>query len=116
MAYMRSLSQVSYNGIPLGLELQGSIACDTTYRVRTGNGHANSKRGVKYQDKFAYTIPGNISNEEGEPYRDLMREACYHWKYTLTPDEKQLWIDESKTLKGVHGLNLFCRDWINTYK
>ncbi len=102
-------SKRSINGIPLGTKVRRQVGKTDIFRVRRGNGAYNSIAGHRYQDKYAYVVPGSINNPESTPYRTHWIAAVDYWKNILTTDQKAVY--NVKATKGFHmsGYNLFMR-------
>lgn len=99
----------TYGSALVGCGIQGTIEDTTTYRLRRGNGHYNSKLGVLYQDKFNRVVPSSINNREGEPYRVLLKAAVAYWQNTLTAGEKAKYNRLAAHIQHLSGYNLFIK-------
>jgi len=104
--------KVSIRGIPLGLEVRKRFGHLVIFRVRKGNGKANSIAGVQYQDKYKYVVPGNVNNEEGQSARDAFATAVLNWQTVLSEAEKKAYNKTATKRGGLSGYNLYIGEYV----
>jgi len=91
--------KVSYDGIPLGLGVRGTIAKLFSYRIRRG-----------LQEKYAYVCPDDPKTEAQLARRALFAAGVATWK-AFSAEEKNSW-DKGGPRSSI---NWFLRDYLRTY-
>lgn len=106
---MKTIQNRIYEGIPVGIEVRGSINDEFTFRVRPGNGFYNAIKGEIYQDRYSYFVPGSINNIQSEPYRRQWIAAVRKWQYGVTDADKLAYNRQATKKLRMSGYNLFMR-------
>jgi hypothetical protein len=101
----------SFRRVGLGQGIRKQLAKEVIYRIRPGNGHAGSKTGVFYQDKYKYFVPSSINNEEGAAARTALANAVAAWK-ELEQSEKESYNIRADRIGNLSGYNLFIKEQI----
>jgi len=84
----------------------------TTFRIMPGNGFFGTVRGVKYQQKYRYTVSDPNCNHTGPTNKARMASAMAAWNI-LSPTQKQKWnIRADQSYPGWWGHNLFVREYM----
>jgi len=100
-----------YGTVIAGIEVRKQIGHKWIYRVRPGNGHAGTKKGKTYQDRYKYFVPSTINHPNGDTSRTYFAAAVQAWK-NLTQEEQEVWKKLEASHKMVPGRYLFIGDYM----
>lgn len=89
----------------------GQIGKRFIFRVRRGNGYAQSVAGKLYQDIYSYFIPSTITHPNGDKARATFAAACGAWN-ALSELEKSQWHSEAIKHHRMKGHNLFIQKYM----
>ena len=99
-----AMGNEEYQGIPAGVEVRGSVAKTTTFRVRQGT-----------QERYAYTVSPNPRTEIQQHWRGVFRCAMWAWK-ALSSEDRQV-LEKAATRRHFYsGFLTHMSDYLNGYK
>ncbi|MCK4248356.1 MAG: hypothetical protein KAX15_01095 [Candidatus Omnitrophica bacterium] len=91
---------LTYKGIPVAVQLRRSIGKKIIYRVQHGR-----------QDKYKYFIPTNPQTVSQQAWR-ANYTAGNAAALTLSPEEREPYIERAKQKKGWNWHNVFMSDYL----
>ena len=100
-----------YQPFIIGLEARKQLSQIRTFRVRHGNGEANSTLGQKYQDEMIYYTPTNPQSIPQQANRTKFTDAMAD-AMALTEEQRAPYKAQARKEGRVTWFNIFIRDYM----
>lgn len=102
----------SIHRVILGQRVRKQLGKKIIFRIQPGTGYKGTEIGKQYQYKYKYVVPSSINNPQGQPARDVLKQAVLNWQTIITPAQKKAYNYIGSNGLRMSGYNVYVRDYM----